>query len=393
MPRRTISEFRAKTIVCAALGLPYRGWEVDAEQSLAQQLPSGEADGNFVVKVDQAVKGRFKKGLVLLSISPSDLEAAINTLRAKNYRWMLVEPMLVHESNQERYLSLVRDRSGLLLYHSASGGINIEDNTHSVQKVNLNDQTNWEELSHQTGLTSNQLSALTAVFERNHFVFMEINPYVVEGSTIHLLDLAVEVDDAATYFVEDWREPDIRSSHMQRTPEEITIAKLAKKSPASFSFDILNPDGSIFLLLSGGGASITIADEVHNQGFGAQLANYGEYSGNPNAEETYIYTSAVLHALLKSSAPKKALFIGGAVANFTDIANTFKGIIRALDECAPQLQQQSVKVFVRRGGPREEEGLKAMKRVLEKHGLLGAVHDATTPLATAVGEVLQEVGS
>ena len=96
---------------------------------------------------------------------------------------------------------------------------------------------------------------------------------------------------------------------------------------------------------------MVVADEVYNRGLGEQLANYGEYSGNPNSEETYLYTKAVLELVLASKAPKKVVFLGGAVANFTDIAKTFAGVIQALDEVADGLQSQGVKVFVRRGGP------------------------------------------
>lgn len=71
--------------------------------------------------------------------------------------------------------------------------------------------------------------------------------------------------------------------------EEKNIAELNAKSQAALSYTLLNPDGSIWCLLSGGGASITIADEFYNLGYGQELGNYGEYSGNPNAEETYIY--------------------------------------------------------------------------------------------------------
>jgi len=97
---------------------------------------------------------------------------------------------------------------------------------------------------------------------------------------------------------------------LAKTEEEENILTLSQKSQAAFKFDFLNPNGSVFMLLSGGGASIVLADEVANQGFGKELANYGEYSGNPNEEETFIYTKNLLSLLLKSKAPKKVLIIG-----------------------------------------------------------------------------------
>ena len=61
------------------------------------------------------------------------------------------------------------------------------------------------------------------------------------------------------------------------------------------------------------------------------------------------------------------------MANFTDIRKTFSGVIRALEERSAELRQQEVKVFVRRGGPYQKEGLKIMKEFLEKEGLYGFV--------------------
>lgn len=47
----------------------------------------------------------------------------------------------------------------------------------------------------------------------------------------------------------------------------------------------------------------------------------------------------------------KVLIIGGGIANFTNVAATFKGIIRAFEEYHSVLKEQKIKIFVRRGGP------------------------------------------
>lgn len=387
MPRKKLSEYRAKKIIHDALNLSYIGWEIDANH----QLPEITGADRYVIKVDQGVKGRFKRGLVLLDKSRDELPSAVQELKAKGYRWLLVEPMQSHEQSAERYLSLQRDRSGLHFSFSRSGGIDVEANPEAMQHVDITDATDWTSLAEQTGFSVEQLQALIQTFEQNYFVFLEINPYIVDGG-LKLLDLAIEVDDAGEYFVQEWNEEDFRRSNTrQLTPEEETVIELAEKSPASFKLEVINPDGAVFLLLSGGGASIVVADEVYNQGHGQQLANYGEYSGNPNAEEAEIYTSSVLSLLLKSHAPKKVLFIGGAVANFTDIANTFAGVINAIEKVSDQLQNQQVKVFVRRGGPRQEIGLSRIEACLKKYDLLGSVNNPSVPLTEVVGQALQEV--
>lgn len=65
----------------------------------------------------------------------------------------------------------------------------------------------------------------------------------------------------------------------------------------------------------------------------------------------------------------KLLIIGGGIANFTNVASTFKGIITALKEFKSQLQRHHVRIFVRRGGPNYQEGLKAMRLLGETLGV------------------------
>jgi ATP citrate (pro-S)-lyase len=59
----------------------------------------------------------------------------------------------------------------------------------------------------------------------------------------------------------------------------------------------------------------------------------------------------------------KILFIGGGIANFTNVASTFKGIIRALKEFEKPLANHKVKIYVRRAGPNWQEGLRLMREL------------------------------
>lgn len=390
MPRQKLSEYRAKCLIFKSLDLPYKGWSIDASRPVAEQADDFPDSGKFVVKVDQGVKGRFKKGLVLLDVGHEDLDAAARQLADQGYRWLIVEPMVDHPQSEERYLSLMADRDGTVLQYTRHGGVDIEEHAETIHKTRLNDQTDWQGLTGHTGFKAAQLQALTKVFKDEYMVFLEINPYLVHDGGPLILDAAAEVDDAAAFFVDGWSSEDFRQHGGHGAPaEELAVKELNENSPASFSLSILNPDGGIFLLLSGGGASVVVADEVYNRGLGEQLANYGEYSGNPNPEETYLYTRTVLRLVLASKAPKKVIFIGGAVANFTDVAKTFAGVIKALDEVADQLREQGVRVFVRRGGPNQAVGLERLKKALEANGLLGAVHDPSTPLTAAVDEAVR----
>jgi ATP-citrate lyase beta-subunit len=386
MPRRKLSEYRSKKLVNDVLGLAYEGHSVTSPEEAA----TIKGHDRYVVKVDQAVKGRFKKGLVLLDVLQADLKKAVRSLEEKGYSSFLVEPQVAHEQHAEHYLALTQDRSGIHLLHSEKGGIDIEQNPGSIQKQTVGDTTDWADLSNKTGIDEVLLQKLVQLFKDNFFVFLEINPYVVDKEAVTILDCAIEVDDAAAYFVDGWSEDDIRSPRMAaKREEEEEVKRLDANSPASFNLSVLNADGSVFLLLSGGGASVVIADEVHNLGLGKELANYGEYSGNPNTEETFMYTSQVMKLMLTSGAKKKVLFVGGAVANFTDIANTFAGIIQALDVYGEKLAKQGVKIYVRRGGPRQEIGLAKIQTALEKYGLFGGVYSPKTSIPEALHTALK----
>lgn len=61
----------------------------------------------------------------------------------------------------------------------------------------------------------------------------------------------------------------------------------------------------------------------------------------------------------------KVLIVGGGIANFTNVAATFKGIVRALKEFKHRLSKHAVRIFVRRGGPNYQEGLKLMRELGE----------------------------
>jgi len=115
-------------------------------------------------------------------------------------------------------------------------------------------------------------------------------------------------------------------------------------------------------MVAGGGASVIYSDTVVDLGFGKELANYGEYSGNPSTDETYEYAKTVLDLMCRQKLPDgKVLIIGGGIANFTDVALTFTGIIKAIGEYAPKLIDNQVSIYVRRGGPNYQTGLDNMK--------------------------------
>ena len=148
----------------------------------------------------------------------------------------------------------------------------------------------------------------------------------------------------------------------------------------------------MWTLVAGGGASVIYADTVVDLGYAGELANYGEYSGDPTTELTWEYTKTLLDLMTREPDPQgreKYLLIGGGIANFTDVAKTFTGIIRALEDYKERLQANKVKIYVRRGGPNYKEGLENMRRAGEKIGVPVEVYGPETHMTRIVSMALE----
>ena len=382
MARVKISEYRAKKIL---LGDAYKGVSVHADGKM--KLPKS---GVWVTKVDQGVKKRFKQGLVAVAVSPAQATKKISEWK-KGFSQFLLEPFVPHEPKEEQYLSLERVREGIRVLHAGEGGIDIEAYPEKVRTYIVANDGDVAKVSSAAKIPAGFLRQLFDSFNANFFAFLEINPLVVRGEDIFLLDAACLVDSAGEFFTDSWSEDDIVKAKVAHEAEA-RVEELQKTTPASLKLSVVNPDGALFFLLSGGGGSIVITDEAQIEGAGKLIGNYGEYSGGPSREETYLYAKEIVALMLASKAKRKALVIAGGVANFTDVRKTFAGIIDALTEYAPKLRAQKIQVFVRRGGPNEKVGLELMREFLEHEKLLGSIHGSDAVITSAIEDAISFIG-
>lgn len=385
MPRVALSEFTAKKLIFQKLGREYNGLGIDLQSSkhvdAVKRLPTGKL---FVAKVDQAVKRRNQSGLVRLKRDKRQIISDLKDFAKMGYRYAIVEPYVAHATRSEHYIALTRTDDQVELSYSEQGGVNIESSPELISRAHLSNN-NIRKIAAKLNLSAIFLKTIYQLFEQAHLTLLEINPLVVRGKSYIPLDAAVEVDSAGQFFADGaWTPADLREAKVTVSRAEQAVKELKSKSPASFSLRILNPGGRIFLLLSGGGASVVIADELATQGVYNHIANYGEYSGSPSEHETYQYAKEIIGLLLSSKARKKILFIGGGVANFTDVAKTFAGIIRAMEENLIELQKQGVRIYVRRGGPNQRAGLSGIKNYLDKSRISNEVHGPDKSLADSV---------
>lgn len=365
----------------------------------------------FVAKPDQLIKRRGKSGLLALNKSWEECKAWIQSRAASNVNVegidgiltnFLVEPFVPHEANEEYYININSAREGdwILYYHE--GGVDVGDVDAKAAKLLVpvdlrqypSDETIIKTLLKKVPADQHKslvdfINRLYAIYVDLQFTYLEINPLVVlrADAQVHFLDLAAKIDQTAEFESgSQWAiarsndalgiagaevtgaddgPPMVFPAPFGRTmsPEESYIADLDAKTGASLKLTILNASGRIWTLVAGGGASVVYADAIASCGFASELANYGEYSGAPSETQTYEYAKTVFE-LMTRGAPHpdgKILFIGGGIANFTNVASTFKGIIRALVTFQSSFHNHKVKVYVRRAGPNWQEGLRAIK--------------------------------
>jgi ATP citrate (pro-S)-lyase len=236
--------------------------------------------------------------------------------------------------------------------------------------------------------------ALFRFYADLNFTYLEINPLVVTRDSITPLDLAAKLDDTAEFESgEKWGKLEFPAPFGRMlTKEEAYIEELDSQTGASLKLTVLNPEGRVWTMVAGGGASVIFADTITDLGFMNELANYGEYSGDPSEEFTYLYAKTIIDLMTRKVNPKgKFLLIGGGIANFTDVAATFKGIIRALTQYQKKLRENKVKIYVRRGGPNYQEGLGQMRALGEKIGIPIEVYGPETHMTKIVSIALKGV--
>lgn len=413
MAQRGIREYDAKRMLAQYLpdylkDFSYKGDMVlvgpDTDLKSLEEKNSWLKTRKLVVKPDQLFGKRGKHGLILLDATWEEAQKYLKENKgaeivvggvAGKLTHFLVEPFVPH--HEELYAAISSDSNGENIFFSQMGGICVEENWDKVAQLHVDilqgiDNVDLrpilpESLGHRLSEVEAFIKALYKFYVDLGFAYLEINPFSFEDGSIVPLDLVAKLDDADEYWKRkkwnnlEFPEPFGRSL----IEEELFVKDLDSKTGASLKLTILNPRGRVWTMVAGGGASVIYSDTICDLGFAKEMANYGEYSGDPSTEETYLYTKTILNLMTREKHPRgKVLLIGGAIANFTDVANTFKGVVMALKEYQLKLRESGVKIFVRRGGPNYEIGLKLMRDLGEKLGISIDVYGPETHMTRIV---------
>ncbi|NKQ41163.1 MAG: ATPase [Sulfurovum sp.] len=322
----------------------------------------------------------------------------------------LVEPFMPHTQEEEYYISATCVGDNDMLYMSAEGGMEVEEGwDEKVTEVSFAITDTEEEIAQKIKANTpadvadqdKEAFAQFAIgffkaYRDLNFAYLEINPFVMQGRTIELLDMVAKLDDTAGFMmVEEWGDVPYPTPFGMdaKSPEEEAVEVADSKTGASLKLTLLKPEARIWTMVAGGGASVVYADTIADFAGIDDLANYGEYSGGPTTGETRFYAETLLDLMTRekdAQGREKILIIGGAIANFTDVAKTFTGIIQAFEEYADKMKEVGVKIYVRRGGPNYEKGLKDIKEAADRLGLWIDVHGPDTHLTEVVRMALEE---
>lgn len=365
----------------------------------------------LVAKPDQLIKRRGKLGLIKINTDINgasqwiqerlgkDQKIGKATGKLKNF---IIEPLVPHKPEEEFYVCIYSHRYADVILFTHEGGVDVGDVDAKAAKLEVPVDTEINESIVISKLLANVPAAkkqMVATFVNNlykmyvdlYFTYLEINPLVVTDNAIYILDLAAKLDATADFICRTkWGKvfyppPFGRDAF----PEEAYIADLDSKSGASLKLTILNKKGRIWTMVAGGGASVIYSDTICDLGGAEELANYGEYSGAPSEQQTYEYAKTILSLMTQEKHPDgKVLIIGGGIANFTNVAATFKGIVTALTEFQSRILENKITIYVRRAGPNYQEGLRIIRDVGQSLKIPIFVFGPETHMTAIVGMAL-----
>ena len=351
----------------------------------------------LVVKAHEALGSRFKLGLVKVDLDLKGAEAATKEMIGRHVGSITVSQVIVSEMiphKEEYYCAVKSTRAGTDILVANCGGIEVESNWERVNRLALEvgqqpSADALERLAKDAGFTGSLLKKMTdfagkvfTCFDSEDAQYLEVNPVVLreQDSELIALDAVTLLDGDAKFRHPDWNFAFAAEFGRAYSKHEMEVMAVDSKIKGSVKF-IEIPGGDTAMLPAGGGASIYYSDAVVARG--GKLANYAEYSGDPPDWAVEVLTDKVC-----SLPGIKNIIVGGAIANFTDVKKTFGGIINGFRKAKSEGKLKGVKIWVRRGGPREKEGLDAM-RALKDEGFDINVFDRNTPLTDIVDKALQ----
>ena len=228
----------------------------------------------LVAKPDMLFGKRGKNDLVLFKVNkPGDvtLEDAAKWIDEKSSHdvtllsgqsgrltHFIVEPFTPHTQDQEYYISATCVGEDDVVYMSAEGGMEVEENWDKVVEVKI--PIDMEDVDMEKTIKANipvdipedkkaEFGAFAVAFYKFYrdlnFAYLEINPIVMlDNNEMAILDLVARLDDTAGFMMKDaWGDIEFPTPFCmeEKSPEEEAIAEADAKTGASLKLTVLNP--------------------------------------------------------------------------------------------------------------------------------------------------------
>jgi succinyl-CoA synthetase beta subunit/citryl-CoA synthetase large subunit len=367
----------------------------------SQLLSSAEdlqVDRPVMLKVQIPSGGRGHAGGVVRASSEVEAKAALKHLLDTEIRGYRATRILVEEAievAQEFFMAVTYDTLAKrpIAIFSQEGGVDIEAlalrHPESVRKEALSVRSGLppyraREIISEGGVTGKKLLGLGSVLSRLADVFLdsdatlaEINPLALtaEGKLL-ALDCHLEIDDDALFRHKDTASKEAEQGRYEggrsSTEFERKAAEIDGLDHRGVAGRVIEFDGTLGMIIGGGGASLTAFDAVQHHG--GRPANYCEVGGNPSVLKVKELTK---HILSKPNVQKIAV-ISNVVSN-TRVDLMARGLVKGILE-AGRVPAETVAVF-RVPGAWEEEGFK----ILDKYGVSYCKRDVSIDEAAKIG--------
>ena len=350
-----------------------------------QIIRSGDAirvDNPVMMKVQIPIGGRGKAGGVLKVQTASEAEEKAKALFSSTIRGYRTNRILVEEGVnvvEEYFMAVTYDTiaKAPLVIFSSEGGVDIEAlAAKSPEKVIKRHftcrgglpQYKAREVVSQAGISGKRLIRLGTVLSNLAKLFLDYDATIAEINPLALtsddkliaLDCHIDIEDDALY-----RHPDIAALDKDdgRVVGKNTVSDFERQAVLIDEADhrgvagrVIEFDGTMGLIIGGGGASLTAFDAI--KAHGGEPANYCEIGGNPSVIKVQKLTS---HILTKPGVEKIAVIMN--VVSNTRVDLVARGVIKGILEAGKQ-PSETLAVF-RIPGAQEEEGFK----ILRKYGV------------------------
>jgi succinyl-CoA synthetase beta subunit len=332
-----------------------------------------------VLKSQVLSGGRMKAGAIRFAESTAEAREGAETilgleLRGRQPVGVLVEPRVA--IGQEYYLGVTYDTLAKLpvAILSDRGGVDIEEvaekgpehiSRRTFSSLLPITEFPFKECVAALGLSGGQLTALASVLFRLARAFLEhdltlaeVNPLArLEDGSYVALDCHIDMEDEAVGRQKALLEalgadPSGRAAR-QPTPLELRAAEVDASDHRGVAGRLVEFDGSLGLIIGGGGASLTAFDAVRRHG--GRPANYCEIGGNPSVRKVAGLTKLVLS---KPGVEKIAVIMN--VVNNTRVDLVARGVIKGCVESGRD-PAKSIAAF-RVPGAWEEEGFRLLRR-------------------------------